>query len=75
MENISQRLLEGKTEKQKNPYRKEELAWVVWIIARQGGWKVYSKNRPPGVITLYDGWTRFQNIFTGWLSAKNVYKR
>jgi hypothetical protein len=61
---------EGKTEKQKNPYGKEDLAWATWIIARLGGWKTYSVTRPPGVITLRDGMERFQNIFTGWLIAK-----
>jgi hypothetical protein len=65
---------EGKTEKQMNPYPKEHLAWAAWLIARMGGWKVYA-NRPPGVITLHDGWVRFQNIFAGWLIAKDVYKR
>jgi hypothetical protein len=61
---------EGKTEKQKNPYAKEDLAWAAWITGRLGGWKVYSVNRPPGVITLREGMERFQNIFTGWLIAK-----
>jgi hypothetical protein len=61
---------EGKTEKQKNPYAKEDLAWAAWIIGRLGGWKTCSVNRPPGVITLREGMERFQNIFTGWLIAK-----
>jgi hypothetical protein len=62
--------LEGKTEKLKNPYAKEDLAWAAWIIGRLGGWKVYSTQRPPGVITPREGWVRFHNIFTGWLVAK-----
>jgi hypothetical protein len=61
---------EGKTEKQKNPYGKEDLAWAAWITGRLGGWKTYSTNRPPGVITLRESMERFQNIFTGWLIAK-----
>ena len=74
MEDILPRF-EGKTEKLKNPYPKDNLAWAAWIISRLGGWKGYSSQRPPGVITLHDGWLRFHNIFDGWAIAKDVYKR
>jgi hypothetical protein len=74
MEELSGRY-EGKTEKQKNPYNRENLAWAVWYIARIGGWKGYASQRPPGVIILHDGWIRFQNIFIGWCAAKDVYNR
>jgi len=66
---------EGKTEKQKNPYPRNNLAWAVWIIARLGGWKGYASQRPPGVIILHDGWIRFHALFDGWMIAKDVYKR
>lgn len=67
---------EGKTEKTKNPYSRNNLAWAAWIIARLGGWKGYSSQRPPGVIIFREGWIRFQNIFEGWsIAKKNVYKR
>ena len=66
---------EGKTEKQKNPHNKDNLAWATWIIARLGGWKGYASQRPPGVITLHDGWLRFQNLFDGWLMHEIVYRR
>jgi hypothetical protein len=66
---------EGKTEKLKNPYSRNNLAWAAWIIARLGGWKGYASQRPPGVIIFREGWIRFQNIFEGWSVAKNVYKR
>ena len=66
---------EGKTEKQKNPWPKKNLAWASWMIGRLGGWKGYASQRPPGVITLYEGLTRFHDIFQGWRIAKNVYKR
>ncbi|GHT75515.1 IS4 family transposase [Spirochaetia bacterium] len=66
---------EGKTEKLKNPYPKDNLAWAAWIIARLGGWKGYSSQRPPGVITLHDGWLRFHLLYEGWAIAKDVYKR
>jgi hypothetical protein len=66
---------EGKTEKLKNPHPKDNLSWATWIISRLGGWKGYSSQRPPGVITLHDGWLRFHNIYEGWTIAKDVYKR
>ena len=62
---------EGKTEKLKNPFEKDNLAWAAWIIARLGGWKGYASQRPPGVITLHEGWIKFQNIFFGWKIAMN----
>ena len=68
--------LEGKTEKQKNPYSIENLAWATWIIARLGGWKGYKSQRPPGVITLRDGLERFHAFFNGWaFIKKDVYKQ
>jgi hypothetical protein len=66
---------EGKTEKLKNPFSRNNLAWAAWIIARLGGWKGYASQRPPGVIIFREGWIRFQNIFEGWIIAKDVYKR
>jgi hypothetical protein len=60
---------EGKTEKQKNPWPPRNLAWASWVIGRLGGWKGYKSQRPPGVITLYEGLTRFHDIFQGWLLA------
>jgi len=74
MEDILPRF-EGKTDKQKNPYHRNNLAWAVWIIARLGGWKGYASQRPPGVIILHDGWIRFHTLFEGWAIAKDVYKR
>lgn len=74
MEELSGRY-EGKTEKQRNPYDRENLAWATWYIARIGGWKGYASQRPPGVITLHDGWIRFQSIFLGSCAAKDMYKR
>ncbi|MHC6203627.1 hypothetical protein ACYULU_10585, partial [Breznakiellaceae bacterium SP9] len=66
--------LEGRTEKLKNPFPIDNLAWVTWIIARLGGWKEYKSQRPAGVITLRDGWVRFHHIYEGWTIAKDVYK-
>lgn len=60
---------QGKTEKQKNKHKKYSLAWSSWIIARLGGWKGYSCERPPGPITMFDGWSKFQNLKLGWSMA------
>jgi len=59
--------LEGKTEKQKNPFPPNSLAFATWVIARLGGWKGYKKSRPPGPITLINGLTKFYNILEGYL--------
>ncbi|MGC3978286.1 MAG: IS4 family transposase [Paludibacteraceae bacterium] len=74
MEDLQPRL-EGRTDKQKNPFDKNNLAWAAWTIARLGGWTGYTSQRPPGVIILHDGWIKFQNLFQGWAIAKDVYKR
>lgn len=64
--------LEGKTEKQKNPHKKQSLAWGSWIIARLGGWMGYSCERPPGPITMKRGFDFFQKIKIGWMLSKDV---
>ena len=72
---IQNSTLEGKTEKQKNPYRKGSLRYVIWVIARLGGWKGYASERKPGITTLWIGVEKFYNIFKGWKLAKDVYTR
>lgn len=67
--------LEGRTEKQKNPYPKGSLRYATWVIARLGGWKGYASERKPGITTLWIGLEKFYQIFRGWNSAKNVYTR
>lgn len=67
--------LEGKTEKQQNPYPKGSLRYATWVIARLGGWKGYASQRKPGITTLWIGVEKFYNIFTGWQHAKDVYTR
>jgi len=63
--------LEGKTEKQKNPYPEGGLDWLSWIVARLGGWNCYYK--PPGPKTMRDGWLCFAAIAQGFnLANKNV---
>ena len=58
--------LEGKTEKQKNPYPPQSLAFAVWVIARLGGWKPYASPKPPGPITILNGFTTFYNVMIGF---------
>ena len=67
--------LEGKTQKQKNPYPKSSLRYATWVIARLGGWKGYTSERKSGITTLWIGIEKFYNIFIGWQHAKDVYTR
>ena len=64
------RKLEGKTQKQKNPFPRESLAWATWVIARLGGWKGYAKERPPGPITMHAGFERFHAVAQGFALAQ-----
>ncbi len=58
--------LEGKTEKQKNPYPRHSLAWAAWIIGRLGGWNGYRSSKSPGPITMVNGINQFHAIADGW---------
>ncbi len=61
-----ERKVNGTTEKLKNPHDPGRLKWAVWIIARIGGWKGYSSQRPPGMTTLFKGLEKFSLIYEGW---------
>lgn len=61
--------LDGRTAKQQNPHPPASLAWVSWCVARLGGWSGLASQRPPGVITLTNGWRHFQQLFQGWKLA------
>ena len=67
--------LEGKTKKQKNPYKTKDLKRYVWAIARLGGWKGYESNRHPGITTLWIGLKYFKASMQGWEIFKNVSTR
>lgn len=67
--------LEGKTEKQKNPYKTKDLKRYVWVIARLGGWKGYESKRHPGITTLWIGLKYFKASHEGWQIFKNVSTR
>ena len=62
--------LEGKTEKQKNPYTKRSMSWVSWIIARLGGWNGYRSESPPGPSLMLRGLQKFELQYEGWLLAQ-----
>jgi hypothetical protein len=66
---------EGRTEKLKNPYKQTSIRWATWIMARVGGWSGYKSQRPPGPITLKNGLDKFNQIFIGWMMAKDVGTR
>ena len=67
--------LEGKTNKQKNPYKHKDLKRYVWGIARLGGWKGYESKRHPGITTLWTGLKLFKAAFAGWMIHRNVSTR
>lgn len=62
--------LEGNTEKQKNPFRPDSLAFAVWVCARLGGWTGYYGK--PGPIVIAKGTRRLAELKLGWSIAKNV---
>lgn len=62
--------LTGKTEKQRNSYIKNSMAWVSWIIARLGGWNGYASESPPGPIIILRGLQKFELQYEGWLLAQ-----
>jgi hypothetical protein len=61
--------LQGRTQKQQNPYPTTSLPWATWLIARLGGWSAYRSQKPPGMPTLVRGLRRFEAICIGWKSA------
>ena len=67
--------LEGKTEKQKNPYKTKDLKRYVWPIARLGGWKGYESKRHPGITPLWTGLKYCKAAMTGWEIRRNVSTR
>ncbi len=69
--NINKKV-QGKTEKQSNPFQQQNLAWAFWILARLGGWKGYASQRKPGFNTLINGLTKFYTIYQGYALQKDV---
>ena len=69
------KVVEGKTQKQKNPYTAKDLKRYVWLIARLGGWKGYESKRKPGITTLWIGIKHFKLGMQGWNIHRNVSTR
>ena len=65
---VPNRKLEGRTEKLKNPYPPESLAWFAWIVARLGGWSGYTSRgyKPAGPKTIARGLNRLDGFIEGW---------
>jgi len=61
--------LEGRTEKLKNPFSPDTLAWYAWIAARAGGWSGYTSKgyKPAGPKTMARGLKRLDAMLAGWL--------
>lgn len=66
-------MVEGKTLKQKNPFKSMSVAWAAWIIARLGAWDGYQAQGSPGYITLKRGMQVFGEHWTFYnFMNKNV---
>jgi hypothetical protein len=63
--------LQGRTEKLRNPHDPTSLAWLVWIVARLGGWSGYTSKgyKPPGPKTIHHGLLQLDPILLGWRLA------
>lgn len=66
--------LQGRTEKQKNPFAPGSLAWAAWTIGRLGGWKGYPSESPAGPITMKRGLIRLEALTHGYHLAKSVQR-
>lgn len=65
--------VEGKTQKQQNPYPEQSLAWASWTIARLSGWSGYQSQGPPGYISIKEGLDIFQNKYQGYKIALDLF--
>jgi hypothetical protein len=52
------------------PKSPPSLGWVLQAIAKLGGWRDTKRNGRIGWMTLWKGWTRFQERLVGWRMAK-----
>ena len=71
---VLQNQLQGRTQKQKNPFPPLSLAWAAWTVARLGGWKGYPSESPPGPITMKRGLTELTSLTRGYHLARSVQR-
>ncbi|MDZ8140751.1 MAG: hypothetical protein RM049_36590 [Nostoc sp. DedQUE04] len=64
--------IDGKTQKQKNPYPLNSLPRTTWIMQRLGGWSGYSSQKPPGITTLVRGLYELESTFFVWKLALDI---
>ncbi len=65
--------LQGKIQKQQNPFSPGSLPWATWLIARLGGGSGYRSQSPPGIRTLSPGLKKFETLFVGWSLARDAF--
>lgn len=65
------RKLEGKTEKQRNPFTEGTMAYAAWVIGRLGGWKGLNSQGKAGTKTMAWGLAAFNQQYQGYLLALN----
>lgn len=58
--------MQGQSDKLKNPYPPDSLAFATWVIARLGGWSGYRSRKPAGPITIIKGLIRFHHTLEGY---------
>ena len=63
--------LQGKTNKQRNPYQADSLAYAAWVIARLGGWKGLQSQGKAGIKTMAWGLEKFHQLYQGYLLASH----
>lgn len=67
--------LQGRTEKQKNPFPERSAQWTIWILSRLGGWMGYGSQRKPGATTILNGLQKFYQIYSGYEMKIDVCTR
>ena len=67
--------LEGRTQKQQNPYPPQSLAYASWVIARLGGWKGLVSQGKPGIKTFAWGIKSFNQQFLGYSMALKMERK
>lgn len=64
----------GRTKITTNPYPKESLPWMAWVIARLGKWYGYLSQSKPGYTTFKRGLDNLYSKSEFLKIIKDVYK-